>query len=99
MFAWTPLFQKMWPKLLKGYALDAVVGVSEKSKKNAGPPTLKDAKEFLQAAMQAEVQQKTAGKGRVVTKRDSKGVTSYSAAARNAEAGFDKSVHSSAYAK
>jgi hypothetical protein len=99
VFAWTPLFEKMWPKLLKGYALDAAVGSPKKSKKNAEPPTLKDAKEFLQAAMQAEVQQKTTGKGLVVTKRDSKRLSSYSAAPRSAEGGFEKSVHSSAYAK
>jgi hypothetical protein len=102
VFASTPLFQKMWPKLLRGHALDAVVAASRKSaKKMPKPPTLKDAGEFMKAAMEAGVQKKTAGKGLVVTKRDSDRISSYQADedSAKASAGFGGGVHSSGYSK
>jgi hypothetical protein len=104
VFASTPLFEKMWPKLLKGHALDAVVAASGKSEKKPGPPTLKDAGEFMKAAMEAGVQKKTAGKGLVVTKRDSDRLSAYQADEESSKAsagmgGFGGGVHSSGYSK
>ena len=77
VFQSTPLFQKLWPKLLKGHALDALAGIQEKDQgKNAGKTaqkqaTVDDARKFLDAAMQAGVAKKTDSPGGlVVTKRD-----------------------------
>ena len=72
VFGSTPLFRKVWPKLLKGYALDAAVAAANKSKKTNPPPTLKDAEKFLRDAMESQVKDKTKGEeGLVVTKRES----------------------------
>lgn len=105
VFGSTPLFQKVWPKLLKGHALDAAVAAPKKTAKHTQAPTLKDAKKFFQTAMQADVQQKTVGKdGLVVTKRESKDLISYSAAEKSrgapeAMGGFGGGMHSAGYAK
>ena len=105
VFASTPLFRKVWPKLLKSHALDAAAVA--KDKKAAKTSTLKDAEQFFRTAMQADVKQNKAGQGGlVVTKRESKEVVSYSASDAQPAAkgmggmgGFGGGVHSSGYKK
>jgi hypothetical protein len=105
VFGSTPLFRKVWPKLLKGYALDAAVTAAQKGKKSDPSPTLADAEKFLRDVMDSQVQKKTDGKeGLVVTKRESERVLSYSAAeksdsAPSSQKGFGGSVHGSGYTK
>jgi hypothetical protein len=108
VFESTPLFKKLWPKLLKSYALDAAnaAGVPEASK----VCTSGDAEGFLCTAMEGDVEEKTEGEGGlVVTRRSARGVVSFSAAegalADDAAdgsvgfGGFGGGVHSAAYAE
>jgi hypothetical protein len=101
VFQSTPLFQKLWPKLLKGYALDALAGADAKEAKNTC--NVKDAEKFLNESMQANVEKKDKGQGGlVVTKRDSAKVMSFSAGFGGmGGGGFGDadSVHSSGYKK
>jgi hypothetical protein len=104
VFQSTPLFQKLWPKLLKGYALDAIAGADAKEAKNTC--TVKDAETFLNESMRANVEKKDKGQGGlVVTKRDSARVMSFSAGFGGmggmGGGGFGDadSVHSSGYKK
>ena len=105
VFGSTPLFRKVWPKLLKGYALDAAVAVRTKGKNSGPSPTLKDAEKFLRDTMDSQVQKKTDGAGGlVVTKRESERVLSYSAGEKSKDAspsmgGFGGSLHGSGYSK
>jgi hypothetical protein len=106
VFGSTPLFRKVWPKLLKGYALDAAVAYRQKPDKNAKPLTLKDAEAFFRDAMESQVRDKTKGKdGLVVTKRESDRMVSFSASSEKrkdapaAKSSFGDSVHSSGYSK
>jgi hypothetical protein len=105
VFGSTPLFRKVWPKLLKGYALDAAVVASKKGKKTDRPPTLKDAEAFFRDVMESQVQKKSDGiGGLVVTKRESERVRSFSAAdksqaAPEAQGAFGGSLHGSGYSK
>ena len=105
VFGSTPLFRKVWPKLLKGYALDAATA-PKNAKDAATPPTVDDAARFLRDVMDSQVQKETDRKdGIVVTKRESKQALSYSAAekAKNAPSDakqkFGDSVHGSGYSK
>ncbi len=103
VFQSTPLFQKIWPKLLKSHALDAFDVAGEADAKK--PCTLSDANEFLRTAMQASVEKKSNSQGGlVVTKRDSEKVMSFSAGMGGMGmggmgGGFGESVHSSGYKK
>jgi hypothetical protein len=107
VFNSTPLFQKLCPKILKGYALDAMnVSLRKDADKQN---SVDDAKEFMLAAMKAgEAKRKVGDNGLVVTKRDSKNVVSFSASdtsvapgskAMGGMGGFGESVHSSGYSK
>jgi hypothetical protein len=79
VFESTPLFRKLWPKLLKSYALDAVSAAG--AKPAAKETSVADASEFLAKVLQASVQSTRQTKaGLVVTRREAKGATSYSAA-------------------
>jgi hypothetical protein len=110
VFGSTPLFQKVWPKLLKSHALDAAVAApAEKPPKDAQTATLRDAEQFFRTAMQADVKQKNEGTGGLVLmKRESAGVVSFSASEKSAApqaagmgggmGGFG-SLHSAGYAK
>jgi hypothetical protein len=105
VFGSTPLFRKVWPKLLKGYALDAATA-PKNAKDAATPPTVDDAARFLRDVMDSQVQKQTDRKdGIVVTKRESQRALSYSAAekAKNAPSDakqtFGDSVHGSGYSK
>jgi hypothetical protein len=101
VFQSTPLFQRLWPKLLKSHALDALAVAGEKGAEK--PSTPRDATEFLRSAMQAGVAKTTNSQGGlVVTKRDSEKVMSFSAgtgAMGGMGGGFGGSVHSSGYSK
>ncbi|MGD0899888.1 MAG: DUF6569 family protein [Thermoguttaceae bacterium] len=98
VFQSTPLFQKVWPKLLKSHALDAFDVAREPDAEK--PCTLSDAREFLRTAMQAAVEKKSKSQGGlVVTKRDSEKVMSFSAGFGGMGGGFGDSVHSSGYKK
>ena len=106
VFESTPLFKKLWPKLLKSHALDAAnaAGAAEGEKLC----TLGDAKAFLDTATTADVEATTEGHGGlVVTQRSADGVVSFSAApalpaeegeAADAAYGFG-GVHTSAFAE
>ena len=112
VFQSTPLFQKLWPKLLRSHALDAAAASAEPA---AGKTacTLHDAQAFLEAAMQANVAKTTPGQGGlVVTKRDSEAVSSFvisvipvigggqgAAAGAGAGGGFGEGIHSAGFSK
>lgn len=58
VFESTPLFQKLWPKLLKSYALDASTAESENG--DAKTATLDDASRFLQEIASAKTKKEDA---------------------------------------
>ncbi len=101
VFQSTPLFRKVWPKLLKSHALDAFDVAREPDAEKACTPS--EAGEFLRTAMQATVEKKSTSQGGlVVTKRNSEKVISFSAgfgAMGGMGGGFGDSVHSSGYKK
>ena len=100
VFQSTPLFQKLWPKLLKADALDALAGANDKEAKKQA--TVDDARKFLNAAIEAGVAKKSDSPGGlVVTKRDSEKVMSFSAGMGGMGGGFGgaDAVHSSGYKK
>jgi hypothetical protein len=101
IFQSTPLFKKLWPKLLKSYTLDAIAQAQDKSADKTC--TDKDAKEFLLATMQGDTEkQKTSQGGLVVTKRDSPSVISFSVSAPEESRGMGGSageVHKSGFSK
>jgi len=115
VFGSTPLFRKLWPKLLKSYALDASQ-VAEAAHKTEC--TLAQAQDFFDAAAKAQaVDRPSRGQGLVVTQKSSEHVDSFSAFEAVGEANlgrygefsieraviprqtFGASVHSSAFAK
>ena len=100
IFQSTPLFQKIWPKLLKSHALDALTAPMPKTKTEC---SVEDAEKFLQTAMHTGEEQKSKTQGGLtVTKRDSPSVVSFSVQEKDAQqstAGFGGAVHSSGYSK
>jgi hypothetical protein len=99
VFQSTPLFQKLWPKLLQSHALDAFVAAKQPDAEKIC--SVKDAQAFLDEAMKAAVDKKsnTPG-GLAVTKRESENVKSFSAGGMGGMGGnFGDAVHSSAYKK
>ncbi len=102
VFQSTPLFRKLWPKLLKSHALDAATTVRQSEAKKVC--TQADAQDFLRNLLEATVEKTSSSQGGlVVTKRESKRVVSFSAAPRDGAAlggmGAFGGVHSSGYAK
>ncbi len=100
VFESTPLFKKLWPKLLKSYALDAANVADAKEADKVC--TLEAANDFLTTAVEADVEAKTEGEGGlVVTRRSARGVVSFSAS-EDAEGvpafRVFGGVHSAAYA-
>lgn len=93
VFDSTPLFRKMWPKLLKSFALDAASSLAEAK---ADPINVAAARKFLQEADSAHVVNSEAGHGTEVSRRESDEVVSFSARITNARA---RAVHISGYAK
>ncbi len=113
VFGSTPLFRKLWPKLLKSYALDAAGSAKDQPTANC---TAAKAQAFLNAASQAQVvSSDSRGQGLVVTRQATDELDSYSAAPaatfsesaagrsstarRTFTAGFGGSIHSAAFAK
>lgn len=94
VFNSTPLFRKLWPKLLKSYALDAC---SAEPAKGAKACTVADAQAFLDAAANAQVVSNEKRQGLLVTKQSSDRVDSFSASP--SAGGFGGGVHSAAFAK
>jgi|HubBroStandDraft_6_1064221.scaffolds.fasta_scaffold09601_5 hypothetical protein len=101
IFESTPLFRKLWPKLLKSYALDALNAVAAK---DAGKSCeVAAASAFLAKVMQAPVSgtKQTKG-GLVLTRRVTKEGVSYSAsgskAAGGMAGGMGGAIHSAGYA-
>lgn len=93
----TPLFKKLWPKLLKGYALDAIaVARDDDASKSCG---LAEAKAFFDKARDAEVEKTDEKGGLVVTARSSPEVKSFSADTAGGMGGFGGSVHSAGYGR
>jgi hypothetical protein len=81
VFASTPLFRKLWPKLLKSYAIDAVGAASvKKDNKGVRESSVAEASAFLAKVLNGSVRdtKQTTG-GLVVTHREASGATSYSA--------------------
>jgi len=107
VFESTPLFRKFWPKLLKGYSLDARhAAESEESQKLC---STEDAHTFLDSILagQAQNEKPTTG-GLVVSRRENPSSVSFSAgnpapadAAPGAigGGGFGGAVHASGFAK
>lgn len=76
VFESTPLFAKLWPKLLKSYALDA----ANASQAAAGEVCSREsAREFLTDALQADVQESDIHQGVARIKRGTDRVVSFSA--------------------
>jgi hypothetical protein len=93
----TPLFKKLWPKLLKSYALDAI-GVAEKNDAAKICETA-EAGRFLDQARQAKVEKTDEKGGLVVTVRSSSEVDSFSAGMTGGAGGFGGSVHSAGFGR
>lgn len=100
LFESTPLFCKLWPKLLKGFALDAASAQEPTTAQKIC--TVLEATEFLEKAMQAEVQSTQRGAGLVFTTRSTDGVMAFSAtpedAADGVAAGTARPVHLAVFA-
>ena len=111
IFHSTPLFRKLWPKLLQSHVLDALSTARRgKARPPTAPCTLTAARQFLHSVVQANVgRTETSQTGLAVTRRETQQVISFSAGlASPAEArgmgmggmgGFGGGVHASGYAK
>jgi len=106
VFESTPLFRKLWPKLLASYALDAANAADSPSARKMA--TLADADDFLSTAMQGDADQEIENVGGLlVTRHSSEGVASFSALEpadgsrdeSSAMGGFGGGVHSAAFAE
>jgi len=102
VFESTPLFQKVWPKLLGSYALDAANVVDESA--DAKECLVTDARAFLAEALEADVETSDTEQGVALTKRNGRNVVSFSsqvdaAAMPSAMMGGMGSVHFSGFSK
>jgi hypothetical protein len=102
VFDSTPLFHKVWPKLLKSYALDAT-NAQEANDTKIADMKRAAAESFLAEAMGANVASSEAGQGVALTRREGQHVLSFSShvepAAASAGMGGMGGVHFSGYAK
>jgi hypothetical protein len=103
VFESTPLFRKLWPKLLKSHALDALS--ASRTKGASKRCDVAEASAFLSSALESAANETKRTKGGlVVTRRETEANVSYSASAGAAKegqgmgGGFGGSVHSAAYA-
>jgi len=108
VFESTPLFQKVWPRLLKGYALDAMQAAETQGADQSC--SVADATAFIEKVRQSQVDDtKLADGGLVVTRRNSKDVMCFSARTAASEAApaamggmggsFGGAVHSAGFSK
>ena len=88
VFESTPLFQKLWPKLLQSYALDAANSSQPSAKRkangklakqSAGECTAYDARKFLAEAMSAQDQKSTSNGDVAVTTLSTEHILTFSA--------------------
>ncbi|MEX2287572.1 MAG: DUF6569 family protein [Planctomycetaceae bacterium] len=80
VFQSTPLFRKLWPKLLKSYALDAAGAADEVAGKSTPTTSVNDSRDFLKKSLFANVaKSETTPGGLTVTRRETDGVISFSA--------------------
>ena len=104
IFESTPLFEKLWPKLLKGFALDAL-SQSGDSAAEATRCDIAACIEFLSAAEQPQVSKTEIDSNLTVRRRESESVISFSATdAANDNmsgmgGGFGGAVHAGAFSK
>jgi hypothetical protein len=100
VFESTPLFRKLWPKLLKGYVLDALS--TGDAKTPAKTCTAAEAAKFLATIMQGTVSEsKETDGGLVITRRQTQAGLSYSASSGKRKAGTSGMggvVHMAGYA-
>lgn len=108
LFESTPLFRKLWPKLLKSYALDATHVADVRGAGVGCPPDA--ARAFVSAAQQARVDKQDQKAGVCLVRRSSGQIEAYSAAEPAAVAegqglgggafgGAGAAIHSSAFSK
>jgi hypothetical protein len=99
VFESTPLFRKLWPQVLKSFALDALhVNDADNAKKAS---TLREAEEFLASVLhdQDGGERKTDG-GLVVSRRETNDAVSFSAGGMGMMGGsMGGPIHSSGYSK
>jgi hypothetical protein len=97
VFESTPLFRKLWPKLLKGYVLDALSAADAKPPANTCK--VADAATFLATILQGAVSgtKQTKG-GLVVTHRETQAGVSYSASSGKMQGGMGGAIHAAGYA-
>ena len=76
MFESTPLFKKLWPKLLKSYALDAATqrATGEAETEATDTATIADARTFFEKAARGEVTKENTTGELAVVARESEGV-------------------------
>ncbi len=109
VFESTPLFRKLWPKLLKSYALDAANAADsdDDEKKAEKVATREDAEAFLADVMSAEVEKSDTKGDIAITTRSSEDVVVFSAEEGDAAAGgmmgfgggMGGAVHSAGFSK
>jgi hypothetical protein len=102
IFESTPLFRKLWPKLLKSYALDAAQAA--KSAATTKTCSVDDAKTFLNDVLKAKVDKTETARGLVVSTRSTRGLTSFSANelrsdGKSPAVEFSRAVHSSVFTR
>lgn len=103
VFDSTPLFKKVWPKLLKSYALDAA-NAAEGNTTGGVEIKREVAEAFLSDALRANVAASEIGQGVGLTRREGQHVISFSShvdpgVAPAAMGGMGGAVHFSGYAK
>jgi hypothetical protein len=105
IFESTPLFKKLWPKLLQSYAFDALSTDIAEPDSAAPQATLADAEKFLNDLQQARVKDSETVNDLVLTSRETASASIFSAQHADALSsggmggGFGGAVHTSAYAK
>jgi hypothetical protein len=107
VFESTPLFQKVWSRLLKGYALDAVHAADSPDAEKLC--RVADATDFIEKVRQSQVdERKQSENGVVVTRRNSKEVMGFSARTQASDndgdgvmdgSGFGRAVHAAGFSK
>ncbi len=103
VFNSTPLFKKLWPKMIKSFSLEAA-NSTENSKIKADTCSLEDATNFLNESFSGKASQDKSKFGLHMNKRESERVVLLSAEILPSDASVDAneiewSVHSSAFAK
>jgi hypothetical protein len=106
LFESGPLFKKLWPKLLKSYAVDAA-NARDIDENVSGDKVCsrKDACQFLSEVLNAETQESTVQRGIAITKRSNERLVTYSADASEAAGlggfggGLGGAVHTSGFSR